>query len=406
MITPMLNPSSMQPGRSRGVGIQAMLRQSLRVLGIVGVCLLGITIDAIPIANAADAGRSGPNKPYGLIEIGAKGVKAFTFDLDRAELDPACSEQEDGFIKCLDVQILKPLNVNAIDPAQKAKVAEAVRTMHDKMLADYHVTEDRLYLVGSSSVSVLEKKQELVEAVTEAVPLQHPIEFVTREQEGSYGYEGILGTLPYQSRKVRDGQALVIDVGSGGMQVSYAIGRASERKLVAVGMEFGTKRASDEIAERRGSTEFSIAAEKWRVSTFVPELRRQIENYPGLGSRNRVYLIGGISWALATMTYPDNHFVRTQIEPKAIDKFLATASLPDGSSRLCSDGRKEQYAKIAEICDKVFTINDLIAGGEILKGLSDELGFVRNNKHLFFFDALYVWDLGYMRHKLNLRNGE
>ena len=77
----------------------------------------------------------------------------------------------------------------------------------------------------------------------------------------------------------------------------------------------------------------------------------------------------------------------------------STASSPDGVPQLCSDERKATYKAIERIC-KIFGAENFIAGGNILKALSDELHVADHKKKVFFFDVLYAWDLGYLRDKL------
>jgi hypothetical protein len=43
----------------------------------------------------------------------------------------------------------------------------------------------------------------------------------------------------------------------------------------------------------------------------------------------------------------------------------------------------------------------MIAGLELLKGVADEMSFVKKDKKLFFFRPLYVWPLGYVQAKLH-----
>jgi hypothetical protein len=327
-------------------------------------------------------------------------VKAFVFSLEQAETDPACSAVEDTYLKCLDIKILPQINADAIEPGSANKVVDAVKTLSEKIAA-YNVPPERLYIVGSSSMQAAPHSL-LVAGLTDALHPANPIDFVSVQQEANYGFDGVLGTLPYTSRKIRQNQAGVIDIGSGNVKASFLTQRAGDRTVMTFGIDYGTKKATDEIQQlqtQQGSDDFRATADRWRTEHLIPEIREVLDANPGMGNRNRFYLLGGIVWAMTTLTHEGRHAPRTQIEPKSIDSFLATASEPNASSTLCSDEKKMADPQIGKVCD-TFSVKNLIAGTEILKGLSDEFGFVKGNKHLFFFDALYVWDLGYLQHKV------
>jgi hypothetical protein len=353
---------------------------------------------------ATTAAAAAPTVKYGVIEIGAKGVKGYTFDLDRAAKDPSCSGEGEAYLKCIDPTSTDQVNVNPIsDPDFKATLA-GIEQLWNDFKPKYDIPPDHVYLVTSSSLAAEEAKRDLLIAQIlkdKNLKLSHGVDTVSVDQEATYALYGVLGMLPDNVRKMRTGQAAIIDIGSGNVKGAYQNTEAANKSVVVFGVPFGTKVATDAINKERGSEEFRKAADTWRAKTFVPKLRTELENKQGVTNRNRVYLTGGIVWSLATLTNPDDTVRKfPPIDPKSIDAMIDRAAAPDAAATLCSDAQKTKYKEVRKVCD-TFSPAQMVAGFEILKGLSEELQFVAAKKHVFFFrDALYAWPLGYLRDKL------
>lgn len=344
-------------------------------------------------AHAASAGQR-----YGLIEIGAKGVKAYSFDLDRVIHDATCSqggEENDAYLKCLDPQTLESKNVNPISDSDFQDTTKAVEQLASDLGAK-GIAADHLYTVISSSMAKDEvRADQLVGRLKsdKALGLKHPIDKINADQEATFGLRGALAILPDNVRKLRAGQAALVDMGGGNVKGAYANIDGSD---VTFDVGFGTNNSAAAIEKARGTDTFGQAADKWRKAVFVPALRPQLERKQGVTNRNRVYLIGGIVWALVTMTHPEDKRTFFPLDPASIDDLITKASAKD--SDLCSDEHKKTVG-IAKVCD-TFSLNQMVAGLQLLKAISEELNFVAAKKHVFFFRPLYVWPLGYIRTKL------
>ncbi len=340
--------------------------------------------------------------PYGVIELGAKGDKSYIFDVDRAAHDPSCAEEGEAYLKCINPQTLTQVNCNTItDPDFKCTIG-AINDFIAAFTTKYQIPADHIYLVGSSSVGGKELQRDiLIGQINDKVHPAHPIEFVSVEQEATYNLKGVLGMLPDKIRPLRSQQAVIIDIGSGNTKGAYQSMAGGTSSVVFFGVDTGTKVAADAINKLRTTEDFAPTADKWRTTVLLPKLRTEIENKNGISNRNRVYLTGGISWALENLSDPDNVARFPRIEPRTIDTMLAKAQAADAGSVFCSPQQRSKYSEINNICD-TFSADQLVAGFEILKGLSDELKFGPGKKSVFFFrDALYAWPLGYIRDKLH-----
>jgi hypothetical protein len=123
-----------------------------------------------------------------------------------------------------------------------------------------------------------------------------------------------------------------------------------------------------------------------------------VDRYPGLDTRSRVYLIGGIAWAVTTLVQPKSRLHYPTIYPRHFDTLYNLAVRGDARNRLCDENpSKNDNPDIGKVC-QTFTIDNLIAGLEILKTFSEEMNF--SQKSVFFIrDSLYAWPLGYLKAK-------
>src|SRR5262249_7400085 len=116
------------------------------------------------------------------------------------------------------------------------------------------------------------------------------------------------------------GVALSIDVGGGNTKVAY---REVDGRLVSAELKYGTKTFRDEARKAAGGdpTKLAAKAELLRDQLLVPELSRLSERRSGLLNRERVYLYGGIVWALATALHPEATGRYVELSARDIEDF-------------------------------------------------------------------------------------
>ncbi len=363
---------------------------------------------ASTVSLAASVGK------YGVIEIASKGVRGYAFDLDRANSDPKCNLTDEAYLKCLDataplIDNVNPLEANKFGtPSQVrtfAAVVASVVNMRSQLVASKAVVPEKIYVVGSSGVAMtgLRQQQELQDAINASLglPAGHQMDFITAEQEATYAFQGLMAMLPAKYQAEREQEALVIDFGSGNTKGSFRDVSAPGAPLRTFSIDYGTKKVTDQINAARGSTPFVTAAEKFRQTTLVPEMRRAFDDVPAATSRPRVYIIGGIAWALSNLSAPQKYNQKfPRVTMGEIDSLYQLLSGPDALSAVCTNNPAKD-PDTDNIC-RTFSPENLFGGMQLVKAYAGETHFESKGKCVFFFrDSLYAWPMGYLKQKVN-----
>jgi phosphate transport system substrate-binding protein len=357
------------------------------IVSLLGFCLA-------VLLSAAAAAPTDPH-PYGLVELGAKGVKAYTFDLQRVETQASCNQDSETYYRCLDPQVVDTINADAIEPSAIAEAVAAVVKLRDRLIAERGVLPEHVMYVGSSGLSAAPHREELAEAVRRAIGPGHDFVFVLPDQEARYAYEGLMGMLPRALRETADTHAVVLDFGSGNIKGSYGEGG----NLYTFSFSWGTKKATDEINAQRRDTPFLDYLPLWIDQVFRPAVRAELDHRPGALNRDRVYLQGGAVWAMVNLSDPSNRDNIAPITAPELNAFVERTQRPDALQHMCTDNLDRGINdQIVNIC-KTFTLNNLQVAARMLQTVATELGVAQ--KRLFFpRNALLAWPIGYARHHI------
>ena len=337
---------------------------------------------------------------HGGIEVGAKGVKATVVDVTGGA---------DGY----DVKVLMSGTQNTTLVAGLASsgrfeagalqdTAAAVAKFAARMGKEQNVPAERLYVVGSSGLfsalagktdAIKANQDALAAAVRDACGLKMTFIDVDREVELS-----LAGTVPARDA----GAAVLLDVGSGNTKGGY---RDADKGCVSAGIPYGSVTFADLVKKRADKGTFAENADALREEVLAPALKKAAEGKPGLRQRPRVYLSGGASWALATLVRPGDRADYVALTADDVDAYrkllLATPGAypaPDLSA-IADAAAREAARKEIEQVKGVFKPEQLLAGAEILKALSDELDFGKDKKVSFVRHAQVAWILAYVAEK-------
>ena len=267
----------------------------------------------------------------------------------------------------------------------------------DTLVKYHHVDPDHVYIVGSGSINGLAHKSKLKQAVEMQLGNQKAMGFVDENSEGAYGLQGVVGGKIPSTQRLN---SILLDIGSD-TKGGYLEETHANLTVTSFGMKWGWKSYSRYVNDKRGQDSFVYASNMLRSTVLQPEIRKMKDGNPGLQNRSHIYLIGGISWVLKTFTHSGTRQSLTKLTSNDIGSLYKRAIAPNALQTLCHDEKLiKQEPYIDDICGKnnIFTIDDIIAGLDLLKTLSVELGFNDKHKQIFFIDnAKYAWPLVYLK---------
>lgn len=368
-----------------------MLRKILSITFILSFCILH---------SSAAASAEKNSKLHGGIEIGSRGVKGTAINFTRKGNG---YEVKVLYTETINTSIMK-LKDNRFTPEGLKEVADAVKKMFDRLQQEYQVPVDQIYIVGSSGLRA-DNKPELVSAVNQAIG--RPMSFLTVDLEVQLSIAGTIPrkrddeTKPLNEREV----ALLMDIGSGNTKGGYQQPDSPKEEFVTMGIPFGTVSFTNEVNKLRkveaDLNGFAVDAMVISPKVLNEQIRKEVEKKPGLLYRKRVYLSGGIIWAMATLMHPENRraFVTLTADEIAMFHYRARNDMdhllnPDLSR--VDDQKRAEVKKEIEAVKATFTPKNIIAGAEILNAVSTE--FKLQNKEVWF--ARYgnlSWILSYVR---------
>lgn len=357
-----------------------------RALIVAG--LIGLTLGKASWAQSS-AARNG--SPFGLIEIGSKGVK------------PAIVRILVGEAPDLEfVESFPSVEANAVDPGNAPIVAQAVKDAMAKM-AEKGIADNSIVVVGSSGVASVPAAAETVAAAVLRATGK-PVDFVSVDKEVEFTFDAIVNKKRLAHRRM---QVALLDIGSGNTKGGFlkpVIGNP-DGEFSIFSMPLATATFASAVAKaQRDDENFSAAA----LRLADTELRVAVQGMilqagSTLAQRPRVYLNGGIPWVLATTQNPYNTDRYVPLAQSNIDRFVDQALYDQtGLFSVRTGGIGDpKHRKVIEddlarmSAGKVFTPDELIAGALVLRTVASEMAFA--NKTLFFArPGRVAWLIGYV----------
>ncbi len=358
----------------------------------------------------AQTGANETGDLYGGIEVGSKGIKATAIRVKETD--------EGHTVKLIYAEVINTTIMQLKDNKFASEVirdtAMATARLLGKMKGDLRVPDTHIGIVGSSGLKA-DNPQDLVKAIHEKTG--KTMSFLDVETEVQLS---VVGTIPQRYRykdiwKDNRGISVLMDIGSGNTKGGYQVLRqlatgTPDYDYVTVGIPKGTVSFTNEINQATGDAgdlaDFARKAKELAATSIKSNLRKEMERKPGLVNRPRMYMSGGIVWAMATLLYPDDRRALVPIKAEDIDLFYRKVTSdpdtvqkflnPDLSKRITNRQVRAEAEKEIETVRNTFSPRNLIAGAEILKAVSSE--FQLSQKRIRFARYAYLaWILSYTR---------
>lgn len=328
---------------------------------------------------------------YGGIDIGAKGVKlsiiALKFSPDGHALFRVVKSE---------TRNTAPIECT---PAVFSETAKAVHIYLDSLVTRRKIARNRIFVVGSSGLQTalvknnkqadLEKTlhDELGSAWPDAIP------FINAATEAELT---VRGTIPRREWLTTS----TIDIGSGNTKGGYFTTESAFEYIDFPGTVSMTKKIQE------GGKPVDQSAQQVYTDELQSVIKREMGRKSGFQNRSRVYMMGGIVYALVTYLHPRE--INTQLvkftykdalkfQEMAIQNYEALTN-PDLSGIDGEEAMQKAQADVKTVREKVFKRDEIIAGATLLRGVLEECRRSRPDTKEFVFPrgGVIGWISGYI----------
>lgn len=321
------------------------------------------------------------------IEIGSKGIKISVIDVGNIKK---------GDYQIVDfwtenVAIARGISIDGKLAAQDINNAGIVVVQNlSKIRNKYGVTDENIYIVGSSGVALAKNTGELSDKIKALTNKE--LEFINSETEGKMLMKGSIPPSDYQD-------AVILDIGGGNTKGGYVnVLNDNKFEFFPLNLDFGTitltEAVNKKIVNPKEENDMSVYKEK--SFEYVPQLRDRIKemlNSKPLSLRKKkIYLSGGALWAFTTLYYNnknDDHFVQITME----DIINYDAVLKNNF------GFYENLAKSNREAEKVLNAYGqkyLISGNNILLACLESIPDLKAKKIYFAREGQIAWLVSYV----------
>jgi hypothetical protein len=339
------------------------------------------------------------NDAYGIVEVGASGIKGQV-------VRPAANSEDGSPVEY--VKEYAPVEGNAFEltAAGSDRIKTTVDSIRKEMDQEFHLVPSHFYLVGSSGLT------DEAKAVLSAIDfgIANKIDFVTPEQESVFLFRGTVS--PAKAPEV-----VSLDIGSGNSKGAYLEKSQPKLTFATFAVPWGTKTAAKYVTKIGNSRDFAQAADEFRTQVLLPAIRAETEQYPGMQNRRYIYLSGGIVWAMETLLHPFQGEALQKISLDDLTAFSKAAavnpkallnpdldSLAKSNPSLSPSAVEKAKTEVLRV-SSVFNEDQIVAGSILLQSFAAEMHW--NQKDAIFFPrtALNAWARGYLLQKISERKG-
>ncbi|HQR35412.1 MAG TPA: hypothetical protein PLK30_21915 [Blastocatellia bacterium] len=343
---------------------------------------------------------------HGGIEVGSKGIKAIAIRVT--------GETDDYTVKVVYAEIINTTVVQTrnglFTPEAIRDTANAIQQFYQRLKQDHRVPTENIHIAISSGV-IGNNPQDLAAEITKRTGQTATFLDVDTEVQLT-----IAGAIPKRfklAQKWYDNRSIsvLIDVGSGNTKGGYqqqrqvAVGTAGF-DYVTWGIPKGTVTFTNEINKVAGESAdnktFANAAVTLANDSIRSPLRSEIARKPGLLNRRKVYLSGGIVWAMATLLHPEDRRSFPALTVEDINTFYSRATtnaeslLEPDLSKITNAAVRQEAEREVESVRNTFTPKNIIAGAEILRALAVEMNLTGKRIYYVRYGHL-AWILSYVR---------
>lgn len=317
------------------------------------------------------------NNLFAGIEIGSKGIKMTVLDVDNISKGNYRAKtfwtENIGIAK----GIAKDGNL------AKEDINKAVAIVFEnymKILNEFEVVGENIFIVGSSGVAMAKNTQELKDKIYLATT--KTLEFIDAQTEGKMLLKGCVPPAEYPN-------SVILDIGGGNTKGGYIdIKNNNVFVFFPLSVNYGTITLTETIIKKTKRDDLSEFKDE--LFAFLPILRNQIDamysSNPEALSKKKIFMSGGAVWAFYTLFKgePRSSFGKFTLD----DVLDYHAILKNNFSKF------EQLAKTDKEVERVFATysqKHLIAGSNILLSTLEAMPNIKKKKLYFAKEGQIAW---------------
>jgi len=322
---------------------------------------------------------------FGGIEIGSKGVKMTI-------LDVANIKKGDYTVRLFWTENIGIVKGIAKDGnLAKEDIDKAVATVlanYSKMLNEFKITNENIFIVGSSGVAMAKNTQLLADKIYLATT--KTLDFIDAQTEGKMLLKGCVPPQEYSD-------SVILDIGGGNTKGGYVDVRNNDVFVFfPLSVNYGTITLTEAVIKNTKKDDLSEFKEK--SFGFLPILRKQIDamyaSNPEALDKKKVFMSGGAVWAFYTLYIG--------VAKSSFNKFTIENVLDYDAVLKNNFGKFEELAKTnkeIETVLKTYSQKYLISGSNMLLVTLEAIPDINNKKLFFAKEGQIAWLVTYIAEK-------
>jgi predicted small secreted protein len=348
----------------------------------------------------ASHAQNTPANRYAGIEIGSTGVKFMVMDIKK-EVDKTDNL---GYFVYDRVEEASE-NTNFIDFTEGTSrmTVRAVDQFYNKAKNHYNIVDKNIYVyISSGVVSQCLREENITDQYistrlhTLRKRILEQLPYYARAKNGCIGIatdaeEAELTHIGLVPRELQADVAL-IDIGGGHIQGGYFRFEPMKR-FVPFHISEGTRSLSNRAKKDMLPTDFDKMYIRRVQDTLNAQLSNEIRNCASdVRTKSDIILTGGICWAVARITHPEDNKDMQRITLDNVNQVLTRVSTPQAFKKLVEESKKAENKALKAVLD-VFNQDLLISGSLLLKKVLEEINRNSTDYRFYVYKASYTASL-------------
>jgi hypothetical protein len=327
--------------------------------------------------------QTDPSELHGGIELSPRVVRAIAVQI------PAGGNIKVLFSYSLPLTTPSYVKDGKLTPEYIRDAASTVQKAFLQLQLQYRVPDYQIYILGLSDFTA-QNTSELGDEIREKTGRNTA--FINAEAETELSTAGTIPRRYKEGAKIFDnrGNSILLDIGSAAIRGGYQQIKPDsqgnpEFEFITWNIPKGTITFLGEVARDAGDAvdlqAYAKRAQALAATSIRNPLAAEISRRPALLARRKVYLTGGVVWAMMTLLHPEDQGNYSPITMEDINQFHTRALVDPESllnpdlSKIRDEAYRGEMRRARDTVKQTYPPKSLIAGAELLKSLAAEMQF-------------------------------